>query len=210
MGNEDTAFRVRSSYERSLEPGETVFSVGDRDDRLYVIQVGAIEVVRERAEGHQVVARLGPGDFFGELSLVCAEPRTTRAVAVAPTRVLELDPPTLEGMCMAQPEIAIRMLRVLVGRLFEAERKLAALAAEDMLRPLVRVLTRGAQPAGPGQTGFRVPTTLRAIAEETGLSLLEAHRGLHQLFDRKVVQLVDEVLLVPDLDALSGCLDPVR
>lgn len=208
MGNEETAIRVRSAYERTLQPGEVVFAVGDRDDHLYVVQVGAIEVVRDGPQGQQVVARLGPGDFFGELSLVRAEPRKIRAVAVAPTRVLELDPQTLETMCMAQPAIALRMLRILVSRLFEAERKLAALGADDMLRPLVRALTRGAQPAPGGQAGFQVPTTLRALADETGLSLFEAHCGLHRLFDRKVVQLLDDTLLVPDLDALSGCLDP--
>ena len=117
MGNADTAFRVRSAYERVLRAGDTVFAVGDKDSRLYVIQTGAVEIVREGPHGNQVVARLGPGDFFGEMALVRAEPRKTLAVAAAPTRVLELDRETLESMCLAQPEIAIRMIRVLVERL---------------------------------------------------------------------------------------------
>jgi hypothetical protein len=48
---------------------------------------------------------------------------------------------------------------------------------------------------------------LRKLADETGLSMLEAQRALHQLFDRKLVQLVDDCLVVPDLEGLSGCLD---
>ncbi len=207
VGNADTAVRIRSAYERVLKTGETVFAVGDQDGHLYVIQTGAVEIVREGPHGNQVVARLGPGDFFGEIALVRAEPRKVLAVAAAPTRVLELDRETLEGMCLAQPEIAIRMIRLLVSRVIEAERKLAVLGGDDMLRPLVRALTRGAEPVGGEEPGFRVETSLRRLSEETGLSLAETHRALHQLFDRKVLHMVDDGLRVPDLDALSGCVE---
>lgn len=207
MGNSDTAFRVRSAYERVFEPGQTVISAGARGDKLYVIQSGEIELARDGAGGHRAVARLGPGDFFGELALVKGPASSTRAVAISRTSVLELDRETLEGMCMAQPAIAIRLIRILVARLIEAERRLALLGSDDLLRPMVRAIQRGAEPARDGKTGFRVATTLRRLAEETGLSMLEAHRALHQLFDRKLLHLLDECLHVPDLEALSGCLD---
>lgn len=206
-GSEDAAFRVRSTYERTLEPGETVFDKGDAGENLYVIQAGEVEITRDGIGGQRAVARLGPGDFFGEISVVAGQPRNARAVAVKTTRVLELDRTTLESMCVAQPEIALRMIRILVARLVEAERRLASLGVDDLLRPIVRTLVRSAEPAAGGQ-GFRIRTTLRWVAEHAGLSMLEAHRALHQLFDRKLCSLVDDVLVIPDLDALSGCLDP--
>ena len=89
------------------------------------------------------MARLGPGDFFGELSVVAGQRSSSRALAVKQTRVLELDRATLEAMCLAQPEIAIRMIRSLVSRLVEAERRLAMLGVDDLLRPVVRALVRG-------------------------------------------------------------------
>jgi CRP-like cAMP-binding protein len=205
--NQDTAFRVRSTYERALAPGDVVLAEGESDDHLYVIQSGEIELTREGSRGHRVVARLGPGDFFGELSLVQGRASATRAVAVAPTRVLELDRETLEGMCMAQPEIAIRMIRILVSRLIEAERRLALLGADELLRPLVRAIARGAEPAPEGKAGFRVHTTLRRLAEESGLSMPEAQRALHQLLDGNLLHLVEDHLEVPDLEALAGSLD---
>ena len=128
---ETTAIRVRSAYQRDLEPGETVFDEGDPGDKLYIIQSGEIELAREGAEAPRVVARLGPGDFFGELGVVLGKPCTTRAVAVRRTRLLELDRETLEAMCLEQPAIAIRLLRVVVSRLIEAERRLAALGVSS-------------------------------------------------------------------------------
>lgn len=204
---EDTAIRVRSTYQREFAPGQLVVGEGEREDHLFVIQSGEIELLREGPGGQRSAARLGPGDFFGELGVVLGERLPLRAVAVKPTRLLQLDRETLEAMCLAQPEIAIRMIRVLVSRLIEAERRLAALGMEDRLRPLVRSLVRHAQPGAEGGRGARIPTSLRKLAEETGLSMLETHRALHHLLDRKLVQLVDDCLVAPDLDGLSGCLD---
>jgi CRP-like cAMP-binding protein len=172
-----------------------------------VIQSGEIELSREGPGGQRGAARLGPGDFFGELGVVLGERVPTRAIAVKATRVLQLDRETLEAMCLAQPEIAIRMIRVLVSRLIEAERRLAALGAEDQLRPLVRSLVRHAQPAEGTPPVVRIPTTLRKLAQEAGLSMLETHRTLHLLLERKLLQLVDDCLIVPDLEGLSACLD---
>jgi CRP/FNR family cyclic AMP-dependent transcriptional regulator len=203
---EDTAFRVRSTYERTLEPGETVFDTGESGENLFVIQAGEIEITREGPGGRRTVARLGPGDFFGEVSVVAGRPRSSRAVAVRSTRVLELDRSTLESMCLGQPEIALRMIRILVARLVEAEGRLAALGVDDLLRPVVRTLVRDAQPVEKGE-GFRVTTTLRRLAQDAGLSMLEAHRALHQLLDRKLCAVLDDALIVPDLEALSAALD---
>ncbi len=201
---EDTSVKVRSSYQRTLSPGEIVFDEGDPGDHFYVIQSGEVELVRESPQQQRVVARIGAGDFFGELGLVLGGPRTSRAVAVSTTRLIALDRDTLEGMCLEQPEIAIRMIRVLVSRLIEAERRLAVLGADDLMRPIVRALVRHGQPAGEG---MRVTAQLTELASFAGLSMLEAHRALHQLFERKLVVLAEDVLTVPDREALSATLD---
>ena len=198
----NTEILLRRYYQRTLAPGETVFDEGESGDHLYVIQSGEIELIREIPSGERVVARLGPGDFFGELGVVLGGPRTARAVAVNKARVIALDRDTLESMCMEQPEIAIRMIRVLVSRLIEAERRLAALGMDDLLQPVVGALLRHAEPAS--EAGMRVSLNLRQLAEAAGLSMLEAHRGLQQLVDRKLAQIVDEQLMISDREALDA------
>lgn len=203
---DSTEVRVQRFYQRTLSPGETVFDEGDPGDQLYVIQAGEVELVREDASGQRVVARLGPGDFFGELGVVLGQRHSSRAIAVNTARVIALDRETLESMCLEQPVIAIRMIRVLVSRLIEAERRLAALGVDDLMRPVVRSLVRHGIPENG--TGIRVEARLAELAASAGLSMLEAHRALHQLFDRKLVVLEDDVLHVPDTEALHGFLDP--
>ena len=203
--------RLRQEFEQTLEPGEIVFDEGDPGDQLYVIQSGEVELSRTEAGGQRVVARLSAGDFFGELGVVLGQPCSTRAIVISKTRVLCLDAATLEGMCLGEPEIAIRMIRVLAARLIDAERRLAVLGVDDLLRPMVRALVRCAAPNGELGSGIanevRIPGTLRSLAEEAGLTLLETHRAVHQLFDRKVLDLDNEVLVASNLEALSACLD---
>jgi CRP/FNR family transcriptional regulator, cyclic AMP receptor protein len=202
---ETTEVFLRRTYQRILSPGETIFDQGDPGDNLYVIQSGEIELIREIPSKQRVVARLGPGDFFGELGLVNGERRNARAVAVNAARVIALDRETLEAMCIDQPEIAIRMIRVLVSRLIEAERRLSALGVDDLMRPVVRALIRFAEPdAGEG---MRVPLNLKQLSEAAGLSMREAHRAVQQLVERKLVQVSDAGLLLADRDALDACFD---
>ena len=70
---------------------------------------------------------------------------------------------------------------------------------------MVRVLVRRAETGQDGSA--RVRSTLRDLAEESGLSMREAHRALHNLFDRKVLRLADDVLETDDLESVSACLD---
>lgn len=203
-GAEDTGIRVRRAFERVFRTGEVVFDEGDPGAVLYVIQAGEIELTRRGASGPRLVGRLGPGEFFGEMSVVLGGPRTVRATAACEARLLELDASVLQEMCLERPEIAIRMIRRLAARVIELEGRLSALGIDDLLRPVVRVLVRRAEES---PEGVRIPTTLRNLASDAGLSLLETHRALQQLLERKLVRFSDDVLVSPDLDALSACLD---
>ena len=201
---EDTHLGVRRTYERRFRAGEVVFEEGEPGEMLYVVVSGGVELTRRGPLGERLVARIGPGEFFGEMSVVLGGPRTVRARVSADAVLLELDAATLESMCVERPEIAIRMIRRLAVRVIELEGRLNTLGVDELLRPVVRTLVRDAE---PGPDGLRVAESLQALADAAGLSLLDTYRALRQLFERKVVRLVDDVLLANDLEALTGVLD---
>src|SRR5690242_834585 len=74
--------------EVGLAPGETLFEQGDQSDVIYVIEAGEIELVRRRADGREeLLARHGPGEYFGELGPMFAIRRSATARAMVPSRV---------------------------------------------------------------------------------------------------------------------------
>ncbi len=178
-----------------------VFDEGEPGDELFVVRSGTIELTRRGLGGTRRVARFGAGDFFGEISVVEGTPRTARAVAACPSSILCLDRNTLEAMCVREPEIALRLIRGLARRLLDAELRLAARDADEVIRPVVRTLVDAAQP--DARHGSRIPLTLREIARDSGLDLLETHRALQVLFEQGALHLVDDRLVAPDLERLA-------
>lgn len=195
---------VRHDFGRQVSAGERIFSEGEPGATCFVIQSGRVELTRAGPIGDRLVARLGPGELFGEAGMLLGRVRTVSATAVADARLLELDAETFEAMCVDRPMIVMRLVRRLAERVVQLEERLAALGADDLLRPLVRTLLRRAEPAASGAV---VPARLRELAEDAGLSILECYRVLNRLLEDKVVRVVGDELAVPDLEALSATLD---
>lgn len=198
-GRESTQIQTSCTFERSFDDGDLIFDEGDEGTALFVIRSGRVEISRTAQGEWRVVASLGPGEFFGEMSVVLGEARTARAVAVGATELVQIDGETLEIMCVERPEIAIRMIQRLATRLVSAERRLAALGLDELAGPLVRHL---ASQCPEGGDELRLVTSLRELATACSLSMRETHQALHQLMDRKLVRLVGRELIAPDRAAL--------
>jgi len=110
---------------REFPAGAHIFRRGDPGSALYVISRGAVEITFDMTTGKQVLlAQLGRGDFFGELSLLDGKERAADAVAVEPSRMMEVDRTALEALFHKHPGAALDVLTVIGKRLREADRLL--------------------------------------------------------------------------------------
>jgi CRP-like cAMP-binding protein len=110
-----------------LQAGETVYQEGEPGTMMYVIQSGAVELVRE-IEGRKIsFGVLEKGDFFGEMSLLLeSQPRTTHALVVEDADLVEINATLFDKMIRGNIEIAVRMMRKISLRLRELEERLHA------------------------------------------------------------------------------------
>ena len=77
--------------ERTFRSGATIFSEGELGREMYVLREGEVEIQRESAAGKQMpIVRLGPGETFGEMTLVELQPRSATVVATEPVVALTL------------------------------------------------------------------------------------------------------------------------
>jgi NADH dehydrogenase len=100
---------------------EVIFQQGDRGDRLYVIVEGEVEVVREDAGRETVLARLGPGECFGEMALVSDNPRMATARTVGPCKLLTLDRDAFAALFSYLPPMRGVFQRLIAERLLAAQ-----------------------------------------------------------------------------------------
>ena len=104
----------------TVPSGHIVFREGDDGSEMYIIESGAVDILRA-ARGGEPLATLGPGDFFGEMAILEDQPRFASAIARAPTKLLRIDRAAFPGVIAGNVEIAIRIMRKLAGRLRRAE-----------------------------------------------------------------------------------------
>jgi class 3 adenylate cyclase/CRP-like cAMP-binding protein len=102
---------------REVGAGQAVFRRGDPGDAIFVIDQGAVSIVLadKSAEG-RVLARLGPGEAFGEVALLDGEPRTADAVADAHSRLIELPRDEFLRLLADHPTVAERLMEALGSR----------------------------------------------------------------------------------------------
>ena len=84
-----------------FEPHQIIFRQGDRGDRLYIVVDGEVEMLKHE----QRLARLGPGECFGEMALVNESPRMATARTVTKVNLLSLDRATFDALFASHPPL---------------------------------------------------------------------------------------------------------
>ncbi len=99
--------------EESYPTGQRILRQGFTGTGFYVILDGEVAI---RIDGEER-ARLGKGDFFGEMSVLLGEPPVADIVALRQLNVLHLGGPELEGFLRDHPQVMFRMLKTVAMRL---------------------------------------------------------------------------------------------
>jgi len=126
---------------RSAPRSTTIMAGGDATDSLYIILSGRLKVMMSDAEGKEVILSiLGPGEFFGEMGLIDDEPRSASVVTIEPCELLAVAKRDFRKSLAENFEMATAVMRGLVRRLREADRKIGSLALLDVYGRVARLL----------------------------------------------------------------------
>jgi CRP/FNR family transcriptional regulator, cyclic AMP receptor protein len=118
--------------EQDAAEGDMLFRTGETGERMYIVCEGAVELATTDKLGQKIVLHdAGPGELFGELSLLDQGPRTANAIATAATHLLVLDRGALLRFVRARPEAALDMMAVMAGRLRATDQRLRQAAVRN-------------------------------------------------------------------------------
>ena len=121
LDRKDLKFIVKLSKERKYEIGDAIVRKGEGGVGFYLILEGAVEI---RSNG-TILSKLGPGQFFGEMSVIDNQPRSADVVAVEPTKCLVLSAWSFNALISEHPKIALKILQEFVRRLRDTNKALS-------------------------------------------------------------------------------------
>jgi len=126
---------------KSAPRGTMVMAAGDLTDSLYIVLSGRLKVMMSDAEGKEVILSiLGPGEFFGEMGLIDDSPRSASVVAIEACELLFISKRDFKQSLADNFEMTMAVMRGLVRRLRDADRKIGSLALLDVYGRVARLL----------------------------------------------------------------------
>ncbi len=158
------------SARRSYPKGRTIVSEGEPSQSMYILLAGRAKVQRSDSEGKEVIlAVLGSGEFIGEMSLIDDAPRSASVITLEPCEFMAVSKEAFKAMLVQSPEVAMNVMRGLVRRLREADKKIETLALLDVYGRVARVLLDFSEDVG-GERMVKNKLPRQEIAKMIGAS----------------------------------------
>ncbi len=186
------------SIEHSFMPNEFIFWDGDAPDWFYIVAEGKVKVLKHSSLGKEfIIAFLSPGEMFGEVAVFENKPYPASAQAVTETKVVGVKRDDFLSFLANRPQVALRIINVLAGRLRDAQGRLRDLAGERVEQRLASVLLMLSAKLGP-----TLPFTRQEIADMVGTTTETAIRVMSHLKDRGIIRSVRGKVVILDEEKL--------
>lgn len=204
----EAAAALRASMaEMRVQRGGIIFAEGEAGERMYVVLDGKVKLGHTSPDGREsLLAVLGPGEVFGELSLFDPGPRTATATAVTDTVVVGLGHADLRPWLTGRPEVAESLLQALAQRLRRTNEALADLVFSDVPGRVAKQLLDLADKFGqPGPDGVLVhhDLTQEELAQLVGASRETVNKALADFTQRGWVEVDQRQVLLIDMERLA-------
>lgn len=190
-----------------IRRGETLFHEGASGDKVYVVLTGKMKLTKTSADGREnLLAVIGPGEMFGELSLFDPIPRTSSAAAISDSELAALGHQELRPWITEHPDVAMQLLRALVQRLRRTNEVMADLVFTDVPGRVARQLVDLSRKFGrPSDNGVHVEheLTQEELAQLVGASRETVNKALADFANRGWLRIEPRAVVLLEEDRLA-------
>lgn len=207
LDDDSLAALARRSRRRKFGANDALFHEGDPGLTLYVIVSGRVKIQTTTLEGIIVhLANRGPGEQFGELSIIDGKPRMADAFTAEPTDLLMLDRDDFFRCVEESPAIAIGVMSSLADRLRQAADQRESQQGLTVLGKVAEALAEMAEFRGaPGPNGtiqIKDKVSQQAIAEQIGTSRESVNRAFASLRSTGIIETEGRSVQIKNMDKL--------
>ncbi len=206
--DEDAAAALETSMAASsLKRGDVLFNEGDDGSQLYVVTEGKVKLGRTSADGREnLLAILGPGQMFGELSFFDPGPRSATATAVTDVELKSLSHEALSPVLETHSDVALALLHQLAGRLRRTNEVVGDLVFSDVPGRVAKALLDLAGRFGrQADDGVHVnhDLTQEELAQLVGASRETVNKALADFASRGWMRLEPRSVVILDPERLQ-------
>jgi CRP/FNR family cyclic AMP-dependent transcriptional regulator len=182
--------------EKNYPKNAVVLTEGEMGDSLFMIQSGKVKVFIGDEEGREITLKiLGPGDFFGEMSMIDKQPRSASVTTIEASMFLVLAHAGFERCVEEAPRIGTMVMQVLAQRVREADRKIGTLALMDVYgRVASTLLELSVYNNGKLMVGEKL--SQQDLANMVGASREMVNRILKDLSDRGFISIESKSITI--------------
>ena len=196
---------VRLGTRQKYKKGNIVVLEQESGAALFVIVSGKVKVVRMDEDGREVILSLfGPGEFFGEMSLLDGLARSASVVATVKSELFMIHRRDFLELLHGFPTVAISLLAELAMRLRKADMQIKSLSLKDAAGRVANVLLILADDVGifrKGRVEIDDLPLQQDIANMAGTSRETVSRMVHLFIENEEVQMKGNKLIINDYEA---------
>jgi CRP-like cAMP-binding protein len=183
------------AYRRRFSPGEQIFSIGASGSSMMAVCSGTVRITLPSTTGKEIILTdLSAGEVFGEISILDGSERSANAVSHTQSELLMLERRDLVPFLESNPQICLKLLAVLSGRLRRTNELMADIAFYDLPKRLAKQLLRLRTPATDAAAApvkRRLSCSQNELANMIGASRENVNRCLKEWQRRGIVDLED-------------------
>jgi CRP-like cAMP-binding protein len=204
----ELAFLAQRAVSRRYAAGELVFAEGDPCSGMYVVESGQIRIFKSSAGGREQVLSIdGPGSSVAELPVFDGGNYPASVAAVENATLLFVSKQDFQALCLAHPQVALKVLRVVGARLRKLVGIIEELSFTTVRHRLASFLLRLAQKEGARtEEGIEVtlPASQQDVASQIGTVRELVSRNLSRFQSAGLVRVEGRSVVIRDLTALEA------
>ncbi|MBN1686452.1 MAG: Crp/Fnr family transcriptional regulator [Spirochaetales bacterium] len=196
-----------SMFERfavTFQKGDIIFCEYEPGDTFYLIQSGRVQIVKIMDDIEKTIDYLNPGEIFGEMAILDAAPRSASAIAADAVKALEFNRENFEVLMMGNPQIALKLLKLLAKRIYDQKRRFMILTLDDVQAKIADVflmLDEAAPVRGDEVARQRsFSTTVDDIAHWAGMSPEKCREVLNHFASQRRVEIYPDRIVVQNIN----------
>lgn len=215
VSNDLTMFSLPAfaRFAKTFEAGSVIISEYEPGETFYLIQSGAVQLMKCVNGTQKNLDILHGGEFFGEMAILENSPRSATCVAKNTVEVLEFNKQNFEILITGNPQMALILLKLFCKRIYDQKRRLKILVISDLqarIGDVFLMFDEMMPPVNPNDKVRKFNLTAQDISHWSGLPIDVVRDELNRFVEKRKIEVYDTYIVVNNIIDMKRTVDARR